>query len=441
MKITREQRELGTSILKVVVGEQDYGEAVDKMLRDYKRKANVPGFRPGMVPMGIVRKMYGKGAVAEQAYRIASNSVFEYLQKEGIDYVGDVIPSDEQGDFDFENNTEHEFMFEIGEAPKVEVELSAKDKLTYSTIKVDKKMLSAYKDNYLRRYGRLVDVEKVKKDEALTVVLDNGDIKVDDAYVGLISMSDEERKPFIGKKVGAKMEVDVNELYKSASQRAAILKVKEDELESINPKFELEIKQIRQFANPELNEEFFKMAFPAGNVNSEEELDAFLSAEVETELSREADYMFANTVRKFLVEKAGLQMPTEFLKRWLYVINEGKFSKEEIEKDFDGFIQMFTWNYLQKHFIQTADLKVSQEEVEAEAKEFAKAQFAQYGMPSAPEEMIANFSKQILENKEQAQKIYEKLYEMKVVEYVKSQVKVTSKAVTSEEFAKLAQEA
>ena len=441
MKITREQRELGTSILKVVVGEQDYGEAVEKMLRDYKRKANIPGFRPGMVPMGVVRKMYGKGAVAEQSYRVASNSVFEYLQKEGIDYVGDVIPSDEQGDFDFENNTEHEFIFEIGEAPKVEVELSAKDKLTYNKIKVDKKMLAAYKDNYLRRYGRLVDVEKVKKDEALTVVLDNGDIQVDDAYVGLISMSDEERKPFIGKKVGAKMEVDVNELYKTASQRAAILKVKEEELESINPKFSLEIKQIRQFANPELNEEFFKMAFPAGNITSEEELDAFLSAEVDSELSREADYLFANTVRKFLVEKAALQMPTEFLKRWLYVINEGKFTKEDIEKDFDGFVQMFTWNYLQKHFIQAADLKVAQEEVEAEAKEFAKAQFAQYGMPSAPEEMIANFSKQILENKEQAQKIYEKLYEMKVVEYVKSQVKVTTKAVSSEDFAKLAQEA
>ena len=441
MKITREQRELGTSLLKVVVGEQDYGEAVDKMLRDYKRKANIPGFRPGMVPMGVVRKMYGKGAVAEQSYRVASNSVFEYLQKEGIDYVGDVIPSDEQGDFDFENNTEHEFIFEIGEAPKVELELSAKDKLTYNTIKVDKKMLAAYKDNYLRRYGRLVDVEKVKKDEALTVVLDNGDIQVDDAYVGLISMSDEERKPFVGKKVGAKMEVDINELYKTASQRAAILKVKEEELESINPKFSLEIKQIRQFANPELNEEFFKMAFPAGNINSEEELDAFLSAEVETELSREADYLFANVVRKFVVEKAALQMPAEFLKRWLYVINEGKFTKEDIEKDFDAFLQMFTWNYLQKHFIQTADLKVAQEEVEAEAKEFAKAQFAQYGMPSAPEEMIANFSKQILENKEQAQKIYEKLYEMKVVEYVKSQVKVTTKAVSSEEFAKLAQEA
>ena len=441
MNITREQREVGTSLLKVVVNEQDYGEAVEKMLREYKRKANIPGFRPGMVPMGVVRKMYGKGAVAEQAYKIASNSVFEYLQKEGIDYVGDVIPSDEQGDFDFENNTEHEFMFEIGEAPKIEVALSKDDKLTYNKIKVDAQMIEGYKDNYLRRYGRLVDVEAVAKDEALTVALDNGEIAVDDAYIGLISMSDEERAAFLGKKVGDKMEVDVNELYKSASQRAAILKVKEEELESINPKFTLEIKQIRQFANPELNEEFFKMAFPAGNITSEAELDKFLNSEIETELGREADFLFTIRVRNFLMEKLALQMPADFLKRWLYVINEGKFTKEDIEKDFDAFLKMFTWNYIQKHFIQTYELRVSDEEAQAEAKEFAKAQFAQYGMPSAPEEMIENFSKQILENKEQGQKIYEKLYEAKVVEYVKSQIKVSNKSVSAEEFAKLAQEA
>ena len=440
MKITREQREAGTSVLKVLVAEADYAEAVDKMLRDYKRKANVPGFRPGMVPMGIVRKMYGKGAVAEQSYRIASNSVFEYLQKEGIDYVGDVIPSEEQGDFDFENNTEHEFIFEIGEAPKIEMELTKEDKLTYNKIKIDEKMVEGYKDNYLRRYGRLVDVEKVEKDEALTVVLDNGEMRIEDAYVGLISMSDEERANFLGKKVGDKMDVDVNELYKSASQRASILQVKQEELETINPKFSLEIKQIRQFANPALNEEFFKMAFPAGNITSEEELNKFLEAEIETELKRESDYLFTIRVRNFLMEKAGLQMPEAFLKRWLFTINEGKFTMEDIEKDFDGFVKMFTWNYIQKHFIQSAELRVSQEEAEAEAKEFAKAQFAQYGMPSAPEEMIANFSKQILENKEQSQKIYEKLYELKVVEYGKSQIKVSNKSVSSEEFAKLAQE-
>ena len=440
MKITREQREVGTSLLKVVVAEADYSEAVDKALREYKRKANIPGFRPGMVPMGVVRKMYGKGVVAEQSYKLASNSVFEYLQKEGIDYVGDVIPSEEQGDFDFENNTEHEFMFEIGEAPKVELALSKEDKITYNKIKIEKTMHEQYKDNYLRRFGRLVEVEAVTKDEALTVTLDNGDMRIEDAYVGLISMTDEERKPFEGKKVGDKMDVNVNELYKSTSQRASILQVKEDELEGINPNFSLEITQIRQFANPELNEEFFKMAFPDGNITSEEELDKFVDAEIEKELSREADYLFTIRVRNFLMEKAALQMPEAFLKRWLYTINEGKFTMEDIEKDFEGFIKMFTWNYLQKHFIQTYELTVSEDEVNAEAKEFAKAQFAQYGMPSAPEEMIENFSKQILSNKEQAQKIYEKLYELKVVEYVKSQIKVSNKSVSAEDFAKLAQE-
>ena len=439
MNITREQREGGISVLKVVVNEADYGQAVDNQLREYKRKANIPGFRPGMVPMGIVKKMYGKATVAEQAYRIASNSVFEYLQKEKIDYVGDVIPSDEQN-IDFDNSAEFEFVFEIGEAPKIEVELSAKDKITYNKIKVDKKMHNDYRSNYLRRYGRLVDVDKVANDEALNVTLDNGDMRIEEAYVGLISMSDEERKAFKGKKVGYKTKVNINELYKKPEQRAAILSVKQEELESINPEFELEITKIRRFSDPELNEEFFKMAFPAGNVTSEEELDKFIDSEIERELKRECDFMFVNTVRNFIIEKAALNMPEEFLKRWLYVINEGKFTREEIEKDFSAFVKMFTWNYLQKHFITEGDLKVSADEAKAEAMAFAQMQFAQYGMPSAPQDMLENFAKQIMDNKEQLQKIYEKLYEEKVVEYIRSKVKVTEKAISADDFAKLANE-
>ncbi len=440
MNITREQREGGISVLKVVVNEADYGQAVESQLREYKRKANIPGFRPGMVPMGIVKKMYGKGILAEQSYRVASNSVFEYLQNEKIDYVGDVIPSEEQGEFDFDNGTEFEFMFEIGEAPKIELTLSAKDKVTYSKIKVDKKMHNDFRTNYLRRYGRLVDADKVTSDEALNVTLDNGDMRIEEAYVGLISMSDEERKPFKNKKVGFKTKVNINDLYKKPEQRAAILSVKPEELEGINPEFELEITKIRRFADPELNEEFFKMAFPAGNVTNEEEFEKFIDEEIERELKRETDFMFVNQVRNFLIEKAQLAMPEEFLKRWLYVINEGKFSREEIEKDFPAFVKMFTWNYLQKHFITEGDLKVSAEEAKAEAMTFAQMQFAQYGMPSAPADMLENFAKQIMDNKEQLQKIYEKLYEEKVVDYVRSKVKVTEKAISADEFAKLAGE-
>ena len=330
-------------------------------------------------------------------------------------------------------------MFEIGEAPEIKLELSDKDKLTYHKIKVDKKMHEDYRSNFLRRFGRLVDAEKVSSDEALTVTLDNGEMKVEDAYVGLISMSEEERKPFVGKKVGFKTKVNVNELYKNPSQRAACLQVKEHELEGINPEFELEITKIRKFAEPELNEEFFKMAFPAGNVKTAEEFEKFIDAQIESELRRESDYLFTLEVRNYLVKKADLKMPEAFLKRWLYTINEGKFTMEEIEKDFDQFLKMFTWNYLQKHFIKTDNLSVSKEEAEAEAKALAAAQFAQYGMPSAPEDMLAGYAGKILADKEQGQKIYEKLYETKVVEDVKSKVKVTEKSVSADDFAKLAQ--
>ena len=440
MNITREQRDGGVSILKIVVNEADYGQAVENQLRDYKRKANVPGFRPGMVPMGIIKKMYGKHVVAEQSYHLASTEAFEYLKKENIDYVGDIIPSEEQGAFDFENNTEFEFVFEFGEAPKINLDLTEKDKLVYSKIKVDKKMQADYRTNYLRRYGRLVDADKVTSDEALNVTLDNGDIRIEEAYVGLISMTEEERKEWKNKKVGYKTKVNINELYKKPEQRAAILSVKEEELEGINPEFELEITKIRRFAEPELNEEFFKMAFPAGNVTSEEELDKFFAEEIERELKRETDFMFVNVVRNFIVEKANLQMPEEFLKRWLYVINEGKFSREEIEKDFAPFLKMFTWNYLQKNIVTEANLSVSPEEAKAEAMSFAQMQFAQYGMPSAPADMLENFAKQIMDNKEQLQKIYEKLFEEKVVEYVRGKVKVTEKAISADDFAKLAQE-
>ena len=440
MKIVREQREGNSSLVKVTVEEQDYREAVEKELRNYRRKANIPGFRPGMVPMGIVKKMYGKGVLAEQSYRTASNAVFEYLQKENIDYLGDVIPSDEQGDFDFENGIEFEFVFEFGEAPEIKLDLSEKDKLTYNRIKVDKKMHDDYRANYLRGYGRLVDADEVTSDEALSVTLDNGEMNVADAYVGLISMSEEERKPFIGRKVGYKTSVNINELYKNPSQRAAILQVKENELESVKPEFTLEITKIRKFAEPELNEEFFKMAFPTGNVTSETELDKFLDERIAQDLGRESDYLFTLQLRDYLVKKAALKMPEAFLKRWLYTINEGKFSMEEIEKDFDQFLKMFTWNYIQKHFIKADNLSVTKEEATAEAKALAAAQFVQYGMPSAPDNMLEEYAGRILSDKEQGQKIYEKLYEVKVVEDVKSKIKVTEKAVSADDFAKMAKE-
>ncbi|MBR5830211.1 MAG: trigger factor [Tidjanibacter sp.] len=437
MNIIKEARENQTAIIKITVSEADYAAEVDKKLREYKRKANIPGFRPGMVPMGIINKMYRKGVVAETAYKMASDNCFAYIEKEGIDYMGDVMPSDEQGAFDFDNNTDHEFIFEVGLAPVVDLELTEKDKVTRYKIKVDEEMRSGYRSQFLRTYGRLVDVDVVEKDEAVMCTLDNGEIKTEDAYVGLISMTEEERKPYIGKKVGDQMIVNVNELYKSEQQRASVLGLKENELASINPEFNLEITKIRKYADPEMNEEFFKMAFPAGDVTTEEQFEKMIDKKIEEELKKESDYVFTQTLREYLLEKAALTLPEDFLKRWLLAINEGKFTMEEIEKDFAPFAEMMSWTAILKFFAKKLSVEVKPEDMEAEAKAYAAAQFAQYGMMNVADEMLTNYAQQILSNKEESNKLIEKVYEAKVVEAVTPLVKVSNKSVTIAELNKI----
>lgn len=441
MNIVRENLEDGTTLLKATVGEADYNEAVDKALRTYKRKANVPGFRPGMVPMSIINKMYRKGVVAEEAYRTASKGCFDYIEKEKLTLVGDMIPSDKQQPLDFDNDTEYEFAFEVGIAPEINIALSKKDKVKKYAIAIEDKMRDGYRGNFTRRFGKLVDVDSVETEDALTVTLDQPEMKIEEAYVGLIGMSDAARKPFLGKKVGDIMEVDVNELYPNPAQRAAILQVKEPELEGINPKFTLTITKIRRFTEPELNEEFFKMAFPEGNVKTAEEFAQYIDAQILRDLKREADYLFTLDVRKLLLDKANLTLPAAFLKRWLYTINEGKFSMEEIEKDFDKFLDMMKWNLVQKHYVNELKLEVTPEEATEEAKAMAAQQFAYYGMSQVADDMLANYAKSILENKEESRKVYEKIFEQKVIDAVVPQITVSDATVTAEEFAKLAEAA
>ena len=441
MNIVRENLEDGTTLLKATVGEADYNEAVDKALRTYKRKANIPGFRPGMVPMSIINKMYRKGVVAEEAYRAASKGCFDYIEKEKLTLVGDMIPSDKQQPLDFDNDTEYEFAFEVGIAPEINIALSKKDKVKKYAIAIEDKMREGYRGNFTRRFGKLVDVDSVETEDALTVTLDQPEMKVEEAYVGLIGMSDAARKPFLGKKVGDTMEIDVNELYPNPAQRAAILQVKEAELEGINPKFTLTINKIRRFTEPELNEEFFKMAFPEGNVKNAEEFAQYIDSQILRDLKREADYLFTLDVRKLLLNKANLTLPAAFLKRWLYTINEGKFSMEEIDKDFDKFLDMMKWNLIQKHYVNELKLEVTPEEATEETKSMAAQQFAYYGMSQVADDMLANYAKSILENKEESRKVYEKLFEQKVIDAVVPQITVSEATVSAEEFAKLAEAA
>ena len=436
MNIVKEELQNQAMLLKITVTEADYGEAVNKTLKDYRKKANVPGFRPGMVPMGIINKMYKKRVTAEESYREASKACMNYLQENKIEILGEPMPSETQPELDFDNATEFEFHFELGLAPEVNVDLS-KVKITKYNIPVEDKMREGYKENYLRRFGKLVDVEEATSDEALSGTLEQEGKTIEKAYVGLIGMSEEERKPFIGKKKGDKIEVDVNELYKQPSQRAAILSVKEEELEGIDPKFTFTIEQIQKFQNPEMNEEFFKQAFPSGDVTTEEQFDSMIEKQIERDLERETDYKFIDDTKKAVIEAAKLALPVPFLKNWLYAINEGKFTKEAIDKNFSQFEEMMSWDILKRHFAGEAKTEVSPEEAKQEAKALAAQQFAYYGMPNVEENMLENYASSILGNKEEARKIYDRLAERKVVDYIAGKAKVTNKKITAEAFGKL----
>lgn len=438
MNVVRENLENQTALLRVTVGEADYKEQVEKQLKDYKRKANVPGFRPGMVPMGIINKMYRKSVVADNAYRKATDAAFDYIKENNIETVGDLMPSDQQGEMDFDKGTDFEFVYEIGLAPEVELSLTKKNTITKYIIEPNDDMRKGFRSNYMRRFGKLVDVDAVADDEALTGTLTQGETTIDDAYVGLISLDEEARKPFIGKKVGDTVEVDVNVIYQTPSQRASILGVKEAELEGMDPKYTFTITQIRKFAEPEMNDEFFKLAFPAGDVKSEAEFNAKIDEQVRTELAKETEFKFTNDLRKYLLEKTNLTLPEEFLKNWLYRVNEGKFSMEEIEAEFPQFLDMLRWDLIRRKVMKDNNIEITQEDIKAEAKELAMMQFQYYGMHTVADDMLENFVGSILGNKEEVHKLYDKVGERKVIEAVAAQMKVNEKNVTPEEFQKLA---
>lgn len=437
MNVTRADQKGQTTIITVTVEGKDYAEKLEKTLKEHKRKATIPGFRPGMVPMAMINKMYRKSAMADLTYRMATDAAFDFIKTEEIDPVGDLMPADAQKEIDFDTQADFDFVFEIGLAPKVNLDFDAKDKVEKVVVTPTKEMIDGFTDNYLRRYGKLVEVDKVEKEEAVSCTLENADMRIEEAYVGLISMADEDRKPFVGKKVGDKMEVNVNELYKDPKQRAAILSLKETEMETMNPVFELEVTKIRKFENPKLDAEFFALAFPEGDIKDEKAFEAKMLEMVTAELASQTEFKWLDTVRDYVVEKSAMTLPEEFLKSWLFNINEGKFTMEQIQAEFEDFTRMMKWDLVKRAVAKAEKLEVTKEDAMSEAKAVALAQFRQYGMASVADDMLENYATQMLSNQEQAKQMFEAAGEKKVIDALIAKLTVKEKKMTVDEFSQM----
>ncbi len=420
----------------ITVEASDYQSKVDEKLKGIKKSANIPGFRPGMAPISLIKKMYGRSVLPEVSYNQAIDALFADLKENNVNFIAEPLPSEDQPQIEFVDGENISYSLDVAVIDAINLDLSAIAIDKY-TLMINDEMREGYSSNLLNRFGELVDVEEIAKDEAVSVTLSQEDMTIEDAYVGLISMNDSERAPFIGKKVGDTMVVNVNELYKTPSQRASILSVSEEELENINPEFNLTVTRIRKFALPERNEEFFAKAFPDGSIANEEQFKAYVEAQLRNDLDRETYYKLVIDTRNKVLEASGVVIPEEFVKRWLYTINEGKVSREDIDRDYPQFVDMMRWDIVKRDLAAESGVKVEQEELLAEAKRSAQMQFMQYGMQNVEEEMLENYARQILSNKEEQRRIFDSIYDMKLVDYITPKAIVVDREVTIEEFREL----
>jgi trigger factor len=443
MNIIKENIDDLNALLKVEVKKADYEENVEKVLRDYRKKANVKGFRPGMVPIGLIKKMYGKAVQLDEINKAVSESIHKYLHDEKVEILGDPLPkADEQDIIDFDTQEDFTFTFELGLSPQFEIKLSKKNKVNYYRITVDEKMKNDYISNYTRRFGEFVKADVSAEKDMLkgniveTVNPDEG-LKAENTTISIDIIKDEKiKKHFIGKKINDEIEFDLRKALPNDFEIAGILNKKKDEVADVNGIFRFKINEINRFTPAEVNQELFDKVYGEGIIKSEDEFISKVEEEIGINLKRESDYKAMLDVKKLTIEKTEFSLPEEFLKKWLLKVNE-KTTAEQIEKEFDSFRDDLKWQLIRNKVAKDNEIRISDEELLAEAMNITRHQFQQYGLFYATDEQIGNYAKEMVKREEEAKRIAEKILDEKAIAKLQEAVKLDDKKISAEDFNKL----
>jgi len=449
MNVTQERIDDLNAILKVKVEQTDYEERVENVLKDYRRKANVPGFRPGKVPAGMIKKMYGKAVLVEEVNKLISESISKYILEEKLNLLGEPLPSESQQLIDFDTQKEYEFAFDLGLAPEFELALSKKDKLPYYDILVDEKRTDEAVNNYAQRFGNVQQVDVVEEKEVTRGVviqldkdgkeLEEG-IKVEEATISVEYIKDEAtKKMFIGANVNQIITFNPKVAFENETEIASLLKIEKEEVESLEGDFQFTIGEITKFVASEVNQELFDKIYGKDAIKSEEEFRSKLQDEIKVNLNYESDYKLLIDSKEKLVKKYKLVLPDEFLKRWLLATNKD-LTEEKIDSDYELFQVDLKWQLIKDKIIRENDLKVEESEILAQAKKFTAMQFQQYGLTNLEDAHIENYAKEMLNKAEEKRKITDRLFEDKIIVYIKETLKIDKKEVSVDDFNKLFEE-
>ena len=321
--------------LALTVTKEDYSDSRKKRLNDYRKKAEIKGFRKGMVPMSLIEKMYGQQALVDAVNDIIADGLNNFIKENDLKVLGEPLPSEDTPHNEWVDGNDFNFKFDLAQNPEVSFELSKEDEVVYYTITVTEAAKKDMKNTLLKQYGSLEDGKKAKEEDFIIVDFEQGDMKVEGTYVALRNVAEAVRGSFVGVKAGDVLDVNVNEAFENETDRASMLKVGKDELASLDPMFKMTVKTVKTFVNAPLTEETFEKIF---GVKTEAEFDAKIEERIRAEYAQEADFRFSKDAKNYLLEKAGLNVAENFLKRWIYVINDGKFTMEDIDKEWDLFI-------------------------------------------------------------------------------------------------------
>lgn len=448
MNVSLKNNDAVSGIVKLEIGKADYADQVEKSLRSFRQKANVPGFRKGMVPMSMVKKMYGKHVLIEEVNKLVSENLFKYIRENNLNILGEPLPNQtEQKEINFDKDEDFEFCFDVALAPEINIELSKNDHMPYYEVQIDDDMLNKQVDAYRANFGSYEPAEEVEEKDMVkgTVAeLENGSPKEGGIVVeGAVLMpmyikNEEEKAKFIGAKNNSVIVFNPNKAYEGAeAEIASFLKIDKEKVAETTGDFSFEITEITRHKDADLNQELFDKVFGEGVVTSEEEFKNKIKEALAEQFAPQSNFKFLTDAREILVEKVGeLAFADDLLKRWLLMANE-KNTKESIEQDYPQIIADLKYHLIKESLVKKNNLKVEDADIEDFAKRVAKAQFAQYGMLSVPEDVLDNYAKDMLKNKQTLQNIIDRAVEEKLAGWLKEQVELDVKEVSADEFNKL----
>lgn len=437
MEIKKNQVDELNIELELGIKGEDYADARKKKLSDYRRKAEIKGFRKGMVPMSLVEKIYGQSALVDSVNDVISESLNKFISENNLRVVGEPLPSEDQPQTEWVNGNDFTFKFDIATTPEVNFELGKDDSIPYYRINISDEAKAEMKANLLKQYGSLEDGEAAGAEDFIIVDFEQGETKVEGTYVAIRNIDEAVRDSFIGIKVGETRDVNVNEAFTNETDRASMLKVEKSELANLDPMFKMTVKNVKTFVSAPLTQETFDKIFGEGKVADEAGFDAKVAERLAAEYAQESEFRFSKDAKDFLVNKAAIALPEKFLKRWIFVANDGKFTMEEIEKEFDLFLADFRWQMVKSYLANKYNVKVEEDELLASAKSFAAYQFAMYGLNNVPEEHLENYAKNILKQEKESRRVYEQVEDQKTINAVRAEVTVEERTVSLEEFREL----